>query len=150
MPSRMETGSMDAVVQTHGIKTPRDRFQAALATDGVLSDSLFLFLIVSLSVVLYVGHLGFYSDDWSFLETLSFSNDQSLPGLFKTFFTRHHTVWTRPVQGIYQALLYWLFGFHPLAYHLVNSAVLLSGILLFYWVLRELCCSRYLAVSLPA
>src|SRR5438552_4082201 len=125
-------------------------FRPASSARNGLRDSLFLSVILGLSVVLYAGRLGFYADDWKFLETLTFSTDQSLPGLFRTFYTESETVWMRPVQAIEQAILYWFFGLRPLGYHLVNSTVLLSGVLLFYWVLRELNCERWLALSLPA
>ncbi|MBE9127586.1 MULTISPECIES: hypothetical protein [unclassified Coleofasciculus] len=112
-----------------------------------LQDFLFLSLVVVFSLILYVWHLGFYSDDWSFLGYFSLSQDQSLIGLFRSVYSPH--VQMRPVQILYLAGLYWLFGSHPLGYHLVNAAVLLSGILLFYLVLRELGQSRLLALTVP-
>src|SRR3990172_1739184 len=99
----------------------------------MVQDCLFLSIVVLLSFCLYVRGLGFYSDDWSFLGYFGMSEDQSPFGLFRTVYTP--LSWMRPVQSLYLSLLYWLFGPHPLGYHLVNGAVLLSGIVLFYLVL---------------
>lgn len=111
-------------------------------------DCLFLSLIILLSVVFYVGELGFYSDDWDFLKILSLSDDQSLAGLIRSLFNENPNL-CRPVYLIYMAALYWLFGFHPLGYYLVNAVVLMSGVVMFYWVLRELNQSRLLALAIP-
>ena len=113
-------------------------------------DSLFLILLILLSVVPYVLNLGLYSDDWGFLEGLNLSEDQSLPGLIRSMFwgnMHENPNFSRPVYLIYLATLYWVFGLNPLGYHLVNSLVLISGIILFYWVLRELKQNRLLALA---
>src|SRR5437868_3232312 len=60
-------------------------------------DCFFLSLVVLLSLVLYVWGLGFYSDDWIFLEYLSTSADQSLSGLFQLLMRNPHE-WMRPAQ----------------------------------------------------
>jgi hypothetical protein len=110
-------------------------------------DCLFLSLVVLLSLVLYVRSLGFYSDDWSFLGYFRISADQSLPGLFRYMLSPQ--VQMRPVQVLYLSGLYWLFGFHPLGYHLVNTAVLVVIPLLFYVALRELGQPRIVALAVP-
>jgi hypothetical protein len=51
--------------------------------EEALDDCLFLALIVRLSLTVYVGDLGFYSDDWDFLRRFSLSPNQSLVGLFQ-------------------------------------------------------------------
>lgn len=100
-----------------------------------------------LSLILYVGSLGFYSDDWSFLGSLSLSADRSLGGLVQSIYSPN--VQMRPVQLVYLAGLYQLFGERPLGYHWVNAVVFLSGILLFHLVLRKLGLSRTFAIAIP-
>jgi len=114
-----------------------------------LLDSLFLAAVAWLSLSLYVTRLGFHSDDWAFLGTLTNSADQSLGGLISTEWQSLDLFHLRPTQVIYQALLYLQFGADPLGYHLVNGAMLVAVTLLFYWVLRELLWSRLLAVCIP-
>ena len=109
-------------------------------------DCLFLSLIILLSFVLYIKDLGFYSDDWMFLGLLSNSSDQSIFGLFRAVvpYTR-----LRPIESLYVAGPYWLFGANPLAFHLINSAVFTITILLFYLSLREVFRARAFAVAIP-
>ena len=99
---------------------------------AALQDCLFIGFTILLSLILYIRGLGFYSDDWSFLGYLSTSANQSLAGFFQTLYD-FENIKSRPVQALYQAGLYRLFGFHPLGYHLVNAGVLLAGIILFYY-----------------
>jgi hypothetical protein len=116
---------------------------------GATQDCLFLCLIVLLSLILYVQGLGFYHDDWAFWAVLSTSRDQSLSGLCQTLYSRDVNLRQRPVQILYLAGLYRLFGLHPLGYHLINAAVLLASIVLSYLVLRELGQPRFLSLTLP-
>lgn len=120
---------------------------AAAPWTALVTDSLFLSAIVVLSTVLYVGRLGFYSDDWSFLVYFSLADDQSLGGLVRSVHSPHTAM--RPVQLLYLAWLYRLFGDHPLGYHLVNAAVIVLVALLFHVVLRELRQPRALALAVP-
>jgi hypothetical protein len=113
-----------------------------------VQDCLFLSAVILLSFVLYIPHLGFYSDDWAFLRILYLSNDQSFTRLIYSIFGNSGH-WPRPLQAVYDVSLYWLFGLNPLGYHVINSSVLMSGILLFYWVLRELTQNRALAIAVP-
>jgi hypothetical protein len=106
----------------------------------------FLAIIVLLSLVLYVKDLGLYSDDWHFLGLLSNASDQSLFGLIGSVFPDTRL---RPMQTLYVAGLYWLFGPHPLGYHLVNALVFTLTIILLYLSLSELIRSRLLAIALP-
>ncbi|HEY9653497.1 MAG TPA: hypothetical protein V6C95_22745 [Coleofasciculaceae cyanobacterium] len=110
-------------------------------------DCVFLSLIMLISMVLYIGKLGFYSDDWAFLGGWILAEDQSPLGLMRAFYSP--LVAMRPVQTIYLSLLYWLFELNPIGYHLVNSAVFISGVLLFYLMLRQLRQNRLLALTLP-
>jgi hypothetical protein len=115
----------------------------------LIRDCLFLIGIVLLSLILYVRGVGFYLDDWAFLGTLSTSGDQSFSGLSQALYFEDHNLRQRPVQLIYIAGLYRLFGVNPLGYHLVNAAVLMLSTLLLYLVLRELALPRLLALSVP-
>lgn len=117
------------------------------SSHGALQDCLFLGFVVVLSLSLYIQDLGFYSDDWSFLGPLSMSKDQSIPGLFRSIYDPW--VRMRPVQILYLAGLYWLFGPHPFGYHMANAAVFASGVVFFYLVLREKGEQRVLALVVP-
>jgi hypothetical protein len=121
----------------------------ALRSQVGVQDSLFISFVVLLSVILYVPALGFYSDDWGGLGHLSRLEDRSLLGLIRSYYLESPNLWPRPVQAIYMVVLYWLFGLHPLGYHCINAAVLMSGIVLFYWVLQELNQNRLLALAVP-
>ena len=124
-------------------------FPYPIALRGTTKDCLFLSFIMLLSIIHYVHDLGFYCNDWTFLGHFSISEDQSLPGLIRAFFDVPNNVVMRPVQIIYLSALYWLFGYHPFGYHLVNAAVLMSGIMLFYFVLYELNQNRLIALAVP-
>lgn len=132
------------MIRTH---IPRQKVIECSFPFGAAQDCLFLSLVVLLSILLYVHKLGFYSDDWAFLGAFSTSKDQSLIGLFWSCYDNWSRM--RPAQILYLSGLYWLFGSYPLGYHLVNAAVLLSGIVLFYLVLRELGQPRVLSLAVP-
>jgi len=123
-----------------------EEVRCSINTHVAVQDCLFLSLVVLLSLILYVQSIGFYSDDWSFFGYLSTSADQSPIGLFQTLYD-FANIKSRPVQALYLAGLYWLFGLYPLGYHLVNAGVLLSGVVLFYLVLRELNQGRVLTLT---
>ena len=115
----------------------RDRFD----------DCIFLSIILFISVVLYVGYIGFYTDDWAFLSSFITSDQQSVVELFQAQYT--DITRQRPVQILYWVLLYKLFGLYPLGHHLVNGLVLILGILLFYLILRELTQNRLFSLTIP-
>ena len=112
----------------------------------VVQDCLFLTLVVLISLILYVKDLGLYSDDWHFLGLLSNSGDQSLFGLIGSVFPDTRL---RPIESLYVAGLYWLFGFQTLEYHIVNAVVFTFTILLFYLSLNELIHLRLFTVAIP-
>jgi hypothetical protein len=116
-------------------------------TKEKLLDCLFLGSAVFASMILYVEQLGFYSDDWSFIGNFTTSANQSLVGLIQTATTPNTLM--RPMQNSYDALLFLLFGLHPLGYQLVNGVVFLAIVILFYLVLRRLNLFRSLAVAVP-
>jgi hypothetical protein len=116
-----------------------------------LADSTFLVLVILASVIPYAGRLGFYSDDWAFLGALHTSDDQTVLGLAsrQLQFPYPVTPSGRPVQVVYQAALYKLFGLEPLGYHLVNTAMLIVMALLLSLTLRELGLPRPLVLATP-
>jgi hypothetical protein len=116
---------------------------------GVVRDSVFLVFAILLSVILYIRGLGFYSDDWTFLQFLSSSQNQSFPKIVQEFSSQSFVSHERPVQSVYYCTLYWLFGLHPFGYHVINALVFTTGIVLFYSALRELNLNRLLALALP-
>ena len=112
----------------------------------MLQDCLFLTLVVWLSLILYLRNLGLYSDDWHFLGLLSNSSDQSLFGLIGSVFPDTRL---RPIESLYVAGLYWLFGFQTFEYHIVNAVVFTFTIILFYLSLNELIRLRLFTVAIP-
>jgi hypothetical protein len=111
-------------------------------------DSVFVAVAVLLTLVVYVGGLGFNSDDWAFLGTLSTAPDQhNIVGLSQALYASDN-LRPRPLQVVYFASQYALFGLNPTGYHLVNAAVLAVGAVLLYLVLRELDLGRPLALAI--
>jgi hypothetical protein len=116
---------------------------------AALADCLFLGAATLLSLVLYVGKLGFYRDDWGFLRWLYTAPDQSIAGLYRALYSGDIIIRQRPAQVFLLAILYRLSGLNPLGYHLANAAILLITAILFYLTLRHLNQPRFLAVAVP-
>jgi len=154
MPTQDELGRLlfgDPHCYRH-IMTPRlnVNIDHLVCTRAALQDCLFLSLIVQLSLILYVRGLGFYGpDDWEILALFYTSSDQSFSGLVRSVFDAMPHAHMRPVQILFFAELYRLFGFHPLGFHLANAALFNATILLFYLALRELGLSRLLTLTVP-
>jgi hypothetical protein len=111
-------------------------------------DSLVVAAVVVLSLIVYVGRLGFNSDDWSHLARLNAAPDQhSIIDLSQALLASEG-LRLRPVQIVYLATLYALFGLNPTGYHLVNAAVLVASAVTFYLVARELWLPRALALAI--
>jgi hypothetical protein len=123
---------------------------AALHRRGNLLDSAFLSLIILSSAIFYVTRLGFYSDDWAFLRIMSTSDDRSLLGLWHQQYRFNANLQMRPTQVVYQSVLFKLFGFAPLGYHIVNTLIITVVAVLLYWVLRELNLPRFVAIAIAA
>ncbi|SEQ72744.1 hypothetical protein SAMN05216548_10774 [Faunimonas pinastri] len=102
--------------------------------------------VIALSSILYIGSLGFTSDDYSFLSALAFAPDQSPLGMFRNFWGGIVSI--RPIQILNLVLLYRLFGFHAFGYHLVNLAVLCATACMLLVVLRQLRVPRLPAVAI--
>ena len=120
----------------------------ALAAPGGVGDAGFLFLIYFLSSILYVGQLGFYSDDWSPLALYDLRGDRSVWSVIDYMLRNSNSA--RPVQYLWSLTLYETFGFAPLGYHIAKSAILLANALLFYLCLRELHQPRVVTIAVPA
>jgi hypothetical protein len=113
-----------------------------------IQDCSFLFGILLLSGLSYLGRLGFYSDDWEVWALFYSAKDQSLGGLLRAMLS-HHWYPERPVQMLYLAFTYVNFGLHPLLYHLTNTLVLAGTAVLFYATLRELQLPHCLTLTVP-
>ena len=110
---------------------------------GARLDAAVLAAVVCLTAAPYVGSLGFYSDDWAFLNSLNRSRTQSIGALYNSLYDGHTA--GRPGQALYLALLYRAFGLQPLGYHVVNTLMLAAVAVLLYAVLRTVTRSRLLA-----
>jgi hypothetical protein len=111
----------------------------------VLRDSLFVFLIVAGSAAPYLGGLGFYSDDWSFLADMTGSREPTIRAAFEALYRGDLRM--RPVQILVLAVLFRFFNLEPLGYHVVNTALLGAGAVLCYRVCRQLGIWRHLALA---
>jgi hypothetical protein len=116
----------------------------AVASAGL--DCAFLAAVIGISTLPYVRGLGFYYDDYSVLAQLNAAHDQSLMGLYHAVRPLNGQ---RPLQSLTFAALYWLFGLHPLGYHVVNALLFVVVAWLLYLVLRELRLPRLVCVALP-
>ena len=125
--------------------------EAALPSAGreKLYDCLFLALIVLWSFLLYAPRLGFYSDDWVFLELLHNADSGSFVDLVRSLHGGDRVIQQRPIQVLYLAGLYRLFGLNPAGYHWVNGCVFVANAMLFYLVLRRLQLPRLVALAAP-
>jgi hypothetical protein len=117
--------------------------QSQPGTPAIRADALCVILIMLITALPYVARLGFYSDDWYVLWTFHVDTIQHNFGIHSALRDRYD----RPLQGLYLALLYTLFGFHPLGYHLVNAAVIAAALALFYWLLVRLKIDRATAIG---
>ena len=109
-------------------------------------DCLLLGAVAVFTCFPYITGLGFYSDDWGVLAAFSSLTDHFFGRLFSEH-AHHYFGLFRPGHMLYMALLYKVFGFQPLGYHVVNTAVLALGSILFYLTLRELGQNRLIALS---
>jgi hypothetical protein len=116
---------------------------------AVVQDCVFLAVVVACSLVLYVGNLGYYSDDWGYLSLFTACTNQSYLGLLRCLGGGGNEIPMRPIQSMGLVGLYRLFRLDPLGYHIFNAAVFVAAILLLYLTLRELQLGRLLALVLP-
>ena len=112
-----------------------NRFNSILPNQTV-RDILFLLIVISLSRILFVFQIGFYSDDWSFLEMLFFDKIN---------------IWDnyRPGYLITWKFLYAFFGFSPEGYHFVNTFIFYFNAILLYLILKKLRLPHIFVISIP-
>ena len=135
-------------IESHGMRTSLIG-KARRIHDEVVQDVVFLGLVSVLLTLFYVGGLGFYSDDWHFLEVLGSSDAQTPLGQSWDFYRDESRMSVRPVHALLLASLYWLFGNDPLGYHLANSLLIAGSGGLLYLTLRKLDLNRLLSLSIP-
>lgn len=92
---------------------------------------------IAVSSAAYVLSLGYYADDWAFLEILHKANDQSFAGLYAAM-AREPMLAVRPGQILWWALFHRLAPADPRLAHLANHAVFAAAALLIYGALRRL------------
>ncbi len=109
-------------------------------------DCVFLSAVMVISLAPYVGRLGFYADDYSLLDRMAASHDQSIQGLYHAV---RPALGQRPLAALLFAGLYRLFGAHALGYHVLTACLLVAVAVILYLVLRELRLPRLVAVALP-
>ena len=103
-----------------GLRDAEEPSDVASPTRAVVLDCAFLAIMSVLSLVLYVGRLGFYYDDYQLLERMGESGHQSVLGLYDAV---SPGTGQRPLQALTYAVLYRLFGAEPLGYHVFNAIV---------------------------
>jgi hypothetical protein len=110
----------------------------------VAPDAIFVAIIALATTSLYIRGLGFYSDDWAFWAAAEARSEGGLVTAMLDVGMR-----TRPVQAVYTATLYGLFGLNPVGYHVVNASVLAAISSLLYLWLRRIGVSRLVAIAIP-
>jgi hypothetical protein len=116
----------------------------------VVQDAAILVLIVAISVLPYLGDLGFHSDDWSFLATMETAPDQSFAGRYEDTLEQHEPTRSRPVQVLLQVALHSAFGTRPLGYHIFNAVILATVAVVMLLALRQLRVPRLTAWCVTA
>jgi hypothetical protein len=112
------------------------------------ADVMLLAAIVAVSCALYVHRIGFYSDDWTFLASLSRFGDYSHVGRPEIIDWADYLD-PRPVQMVHQWILFSAFGMRPLGYHIVNSLILVAGAVLIHLTAARLGATRAIAFAVP-
>lgn len=117
-------------------------------TSSTTFDCAFLFLIVVLSAVPYVSKLGFYSDDWYNLAVLAHTSQSGIPGEVRGLLLADESMRQRPVQALYFATAFKIFGIHAMPYHLLNIATIAAATSILYLAMLEILAERWLAFLL--
>jgi hypothetical protein len=134
----------DVIERAATFARSRGKLEVAVARATV--DCAFLVAVTVISVLPYIRGLGFYYDDYSVLERMHTTTHQSLAGAYDAV---RPATGQRPLQALIFAVLYRLFGLHPLGYHVVNACLLAAVAVLLYLVLRELRLPRLACVTVP-
>src|ERR1700747_1406836 len=89
-----------------------------IAVSQPAADCTFLAAVTVISVLPYIGRLGFYYDDYSVLERMVRAHSSTLLGLYHA---ARPLTGQRPLQALTYATLFRLFGLSALGYHIVNA-----------------------------
>lgn len=106
-----------------------------------------LLLVELVSFGIFSSQIGFYHDDWSFLELASQGGD--FWGIVKAFNDTQHFP-TRPVEIIQFPLFLVLGKFNPLIYQILQLSLETAQGFLFYLLLNRMTGSRQLALAAAA
>jgi hypothetical protein len=114
-------------IQNPGMRNNADR--------GTRADATLLVAVQAVAVGAFVGSLGFSSDDWWFLARMHAAANDGLFELYHAVQSPFHAM--RPLFLWLLALLFKLFGLHPLGYHLLNAVLLWAAVLGLHAVARR-------------
>lgn len=123
---------MAAPARRHRIQNPGMRNNA---DRGTRADATLLVAVQAVAVGAFVGSLGFSSDDWWFLARMHAAANDGLFELYHAVQSPFHAM--RPLFLWLLALLFKLFGLHPLGYHLLNAVLLWAAVLGLHAVARR-------------
>jgi hypothetical protein len=104
---------------------------------------LLLFMVQASCFLPVCFNIGFYLDDWLTFWNLHFA-PHNLVDLLKAAFADPRMI-TRPVQCVYYAFTYFLFGDRPLGYHLLRFALEYLGAVFLYMGIKRLSLSQFVA-----
>jgi hypothetical protein len=131
---------------THAAGIAQPASPRTIARADAAVDCAFLAAVTVVSLLPYVRGLGFYYDDYSVLARMSGVHNGSLVDLYHAV---RPLTGQRPLQALTFAVLYRIFGLHPLGYHISNACLLVAVAALLYLVLRELRLPRLVCIALP-
>lgn len=104
-------------------------------------DILLLLAILSIGPSFYLPHLGFYTDDWSFLADMRQSADQSIGGLYAAL-TSVSNVADRPLQALLYIIYDKIAPGSAIVPHVVNQLMFLAAMVILYAGLRRIAALR--------
>ena len=89
------------------------------------------------SALPYLGGLGFYSDDWGFLDAMGGHNAYYFSDGYAGL-SANPNLYNRPVHQLQMQLLFTAFGMNPLGYHVTTIGLLAAAAVLLHACLRRL------------
>ena len=108
------------------------------------TDAMIVTAVVLCSFAPYTSRIGFYSDDWSFVELSRFADEASVLGTVQELRQYNRM---RPIGDLTRAVQLRVFDDEPRGYHLVNGAAFLLVVFLFFAVLHQIGVRRDLALA---
>ena len=115
---------------------------------STIIDCFFLFAVVAISFLPYVGRLGFYADDWDYLGILTRLSRSGFVDQFRALAQEEPAMIIRPVHPVYFIGCFKVFGMHPLSYHVLNLVAIALATVFLYLALQELLGERWLAFAI--